>query len=85
MADGLRSSTNLFFPRSGEDRSVSPKALIRGVDFTRRGRINGRIGPFGLTFESQEAALLNDVTFEDNYLFRSDSRILTWNVPVPHH
>jgi hypothetical protein len=42
-----------------------------------------RTGPFGEYAPKRGATLLNDVTFENYHQFRSDSRILIGNIPVP--
>jgi hypothetical protein len=41
--------------------------------------------PLGEYTPGPEATLLNDVTFENYHQFRSDSRILTGNIPAPAH
>jgi hypothetical protein len=58
-------------------RSVS--ILMGGMGLMRR------TGPFGEYAPTRGATLLNDVTFENYHQFRSDSRILTGNIPAPTH
>jgi len=58
-------------------RSVS--ILMGGMGLMRR------IGPFGKYARTRKATLLNDVTFDNYHQFRSDSRILTGNIPAPDH
>lgn len=60
-------------------RSVS--ISLDGIGF-----MAGIKNPFGGLSPTGEAALLlNDVTFEDYHLFRSESRILTGDIPAPNH
>lgn len=44
----------------------------------------GGVGPFGRSARISEVTLLNDVSFTDYHLFRSSSRILTENIPMPN-
>jgi hypothetical protein len=46
-------------------------------------RFMGGTDPLGEYAPSPEATLLNDVTFENYHQFRSESRILTGNIPAP--
>ena len=52
------------------------------ISLTAEGLMGG-IGPFGPPGPTPEATLLNDVTFGDYHLFRSESHILTGIFPVP--
>ncbi|MGB9077377.1 MAG: hypothetical protein WCC26_11110, partial [Terracidiphilus sp.] len=58
-------------------RSVSISLTMEGL--------TGGMGPFVRSAQPPQGILLNDVTFEDYHLFRSNSRILTGNIPAPEH
>lgn len=58
-------------------RSVSISLTAEGL--------SGAILPTGRPTREPNATLLNDVSFEDYHLFRSESRILTGVTPVPDH
>ena len=53
------------------------------ISLTSTGLLIG-MGPFGRPAHNPEDTLLNDVTFDDYHQFRSDSRILTGDIPAPH-
>jgi hypothetical protein len=57
---------------------------VRSVSMGETGSM-GVPGPFGEPTLAPDAPLLNDMTFENYHQFRSDSRILMGNIPVPNH
>jgi hypothetical protein len=54
---------------------------VRSVSISKEG-LTGGIDPFGGFAQTPQTILLNDVIFDDYHLFRSNSRILTGDVPV---
>jgi hypothetical protein len=57
---------------------------VRSVSLAETGSM-GVPGPFGESTSAPDTPHLNDVTFDNYHQFRSESRILTGNIPVPTH
>jgi hypothetical protein len=57
---------------------------VRSVSMGETGSM-GVPGPFGESTSAPDVPLLNDVTFDNYHQFRSESRILTGNIPAPTH
>ncbi len=53
------------------------------ISLAATGLFNG-MGPLGRPAQNPEDTLLNDVTFDNYHQFRSDSRILTGDIPTPN-
>lgn len=60
---------------------ICPRRSV-SISLTTAG-LAGQFDPYGRVSPAEEAILLNDVTFDDYHLFRSESRILTGNTPTP--
>jgi hypothetical protein len=58
---------------------------IRSVSIVMRGMGIMGVYPFTRSASTSDTTLLNDMTFENYHQFRSDSRILIGNIPVPAH
>jgi hypothetical protein len=57
---------------------------VRSVSLAETGSM-GVPGPFGESTSAPDTPHLNDVTFDNYHQFRSESRILTGNIPAPTH
>jgi hypothetical protein len=57
---------------------------VRSVSLAETGSM-GVPGPYGESTSAPDTPHLNDVTFDNYHQFRSESRILTGNIPVPTH
>jgi hypothetical protein len=57
---------------------------VRSVSMGETGSM-GVSGPFGESTSAPDTPLLNDTIFENYHQFRSESRILTGNIPAPAH
>jgi hypothetical protein len=57
---------------------------VRSVSIGENG-IDGVPGLLGESTSAPDTPLLNDVTFENYHQFRSESRILIGNIPLPDH
>jgi hypothetical protein len=57
---------------------------VRSVSLAETGSM-GVPGPLGESTSAPDTPHLNDVTFDNYHQFRSESRILTGNIPAPTH